>query len=107
TTVATEFALRLLGSVGAALASGAVMCSVFGALNGNLMVGPRLLYAMGQDNLAPQALSTVHADYKTPAMATIVLAIWSCLLIVGGAALTRFELPAIPVSEARELNFNL
>src|SRR5262249_6765944 len=53
TTVATEFCLRLLGSIGAVVASGAVMCSVFGALNGNLLVGPRLLYAMGQDRLAP------------------------------------------------------
>ena len=32
-----------------AVASAAVMCSVFGALNGNLLVGPRLLYAMGKD----------------------------------------------------------
>ena len=79
TTVATEFSLRLLGPIGAAAASAAVMCSVFGALNGNLMVGPRLLYAMGQDNLAPKALAAVHPQYKTPAMATVVLAIWSCL----------------------------
>src|SRR5690606_19685238 len=51
TTVATEFSLRLPGPLGAAAASAAVMCSVFGALNGNLLVGPRLLYAMGEDGL--------------------------------------------------------
>src|SRR5262249_27633105 len=45
TPVATEFSFRLLGSIGTVLASGAIMCSVFGALNGNLLVGPRLLYA--------------------------------------------------------------
>ncbi len=54
TTVATVFSLRLLGPLGAAAASAAVMCSVFGALNGNLLVGPRLLYAMGEDGLAPR-----------------------------------------------------
>ena len=59
TTVATEFCLRLLGPVGAIIASAIVMTSVFGALNGNLLVGPRLLYAMGQDRLAPARLSRV------------------------------------------------
>src|SRR5262249_10842410 len=42
-TTATVFSLRLLGPLGAVAASAAIMCSVFGALNGNLLVGPRLL----------------------------------------------------------------
>jgi basic amino acid/polyamine antiporter, APA family len=107
TTVATEFCLRLLGHVGAALASAAVMFSVFGALNGNLLVGPRLLYAMGQDNLAPRNLYAVHAKYKTPALAIIVVAVWSCLLVLGGAALSQFGLPVIELSPTREINLNL
>jgi amino acid transporter len=89
TTVATEFGLRLLGPLGAAAASAAVMCSVFGALNGNLLVGPRLLYAMGEDGLAPRALSEVHARYRTPALAIWVLAAWSVLLVLGVAVLTE------------------
>ncbi len=89
TTVATEFSLRLLGPLGAAAASAAVMCSVFGALNGNLLVGPRLLYAMGEDGLAPRALAEVHARYRTPALAIWVLAAWSVLLVVGVAVLTE------------------
>jgi amino acid transporter len=87
-TVATEFSLRLLGPLGAAAASAAVMCSVFGALNGNLMVGPRLLYAMGEDGLVPRRLHAVHPRYRTPALAILVMAAWSCLLVVGVAALT-------------------
>src|SRR5581483_332914 len=88
TTVATEFSLRLLGPLGAAAASAAVMCSVFGALNGNLLVGPRLLYAMGEDGLAPRALGVVHARYRTPALAIAVLAAWSSLQVVTVALLT-------------------
>src|SRR5262249_9858423 len=65
TTVATVFSLRLLGPVGAVAMSAAVMCSVFGALNGNLLVGPRLLYAMGEDGLVPAALRAVHPRYHT------------------------------------------
>jgi APA family basic amino acid/polyamine antiporter len=88
TTVATAFSLRLLGPLGAAAASAAVMCSVFGALNGNLLVGPRLLYAMGDDGLAPRALGVVHARYRTPALAIAVLAAWSSLQVVTVALLT-------------------
>jgi APA family basic amino acid/polyamine antiporter len=88
TTVATEFSLRLLGPLGAAAASAAVMCSVFGALNGNLLVGPRLLYAMGDDGLAPRALGDVHARYRTPALAIAVLAAWSSLQVLTVAFLT-------------------
>jgi amino acid transporter len=88
TTVATAFSLRLLGSLGAAAASAAVMGSVFGALNGNLLVGPRLLYALGEDGLAPRALGVVHARYHTPAAAILVLAIWSALQVVTLAFVT-------------------
>ena len=88
TTVATEFSLRLLGPIGAAAASAAVMCSVFGALNGNLLVGPRLLYAMGEDGLAPRALARVLPGWRTPALAIIVEAVWAALLVVVVAVLT-------------------
>ena len=53
------------------------MCAVFGALNGNLLVGPRLLYAMGEDGLAPRALGAVHPGYRTPALAILVMAAWA------------------------------
>ena len=79
--VATLFATRLLGSVGLLLASTAIMISVFGSLNGNLLVGPRLLYAMGKDGLAPHALCQLHPQYGTPARAEAVLAGWSVLLV--------------------------
>jgi amino acid transporter len=93
TTVAAEFSLRLLGAIGGAVAAGAVMFSVFGALNGNLLVGPRLLYAMGEDGLAPRALAAVHPRYHTPALAIFVLGLWSALLVLAAAALTQYRLP--------------
>jgi amino acid transporter len=89
TTVATEFSLRLLGPYGAAAASAAVMCSVFGALNGVLLVASRSLFAMGEDGLAPRALGAVHARYRTPALAIVVLAAWAMILVLGVAVLTR------------------
>jgi len=88
TTVANVFSIRLLGSVGGILMPLAIMFSVFGALNGNLLTCPRLLYAMGEDGLAPRALGAVHPRYHTPAMAILVMAAWSIGLVLGVAALT-------------------
>lgn len=94
-TVAGEFSYRVLGSIGLLFASAAVMISVFGALNGNLLVGPRLLYAMGQDGLAPRALSRLHPRYATPALATAVLAGWAILLVTAVGFLTTNRLATI------------
>ena len=85
--VVTGFSQRLLGSTGTAVASAIVMCSVFGALNGNLLVGPRLLYAMGEDRLAPAALGRAHPRFRTPVLAILILALWSCLMVLAVAVL--------------------
>jgi basic amino acid/polyamine antiporter, APA family len=95
TPVATVFSVRLLGPVGGLVMSAAVMCSVFGALNGNLLVAPRTLYAMGEDGLAPRALAAVHPRYRTPALAIVVMAVWAALLVLAVGLLTRMGvLPA-------------
>ena len=106
TTVATEFCFRLLGPIGGMIASAIVMTSVFGALNGNLLAGPRLLFAMGQDGLAPRQLQAIHPRFATPRNAIVVLAAWSSLLIFGGAAITQYKLPLIPLGVAT-LDLNL
>jgi basic amino acid/polyamine antiporter, APA family len=93
--VAAEFGMRLLGPIGLLLISAAIMTSVFGSLNGNLLVGPRLLFAMGRDRLAPQFLSTLHPRWRTPAWAIAVLAGWSILLVVGVALLKQYPVPVV------------
>ncbi len=89
--VASLFATRLLGPLGLLLASAAIMTSVFGSLNGNLLVGPRLLYAMGKDGLAPCGLCQLHVRWGTPAAAVIALTIWSVLLVLGMAVLVNAD----------------
>ncbi len=87
TPVATLFSLRLLGRIGLLLASIALMISVFGSLNGNLLVGPRLLFAMGEDGLAPRGLYHLHPRWGTPARAIGILTIWCIILVLGAAFL--------------------
>jgi amino acid transporter len=107
TTVAAEFCLRLLGPIGASVAAAAVMCSAFGALNGNILAGPRVLFGMGQDHLLPQALHRVHPRYQTPTLAIIVESAWSCILVVAAGALTRYGLPVWQVTEGVSIDLNL
>ena len=97
TPLATEFVSALVGPVGIVIASAIVMTSVLGALNGNILVGPRLLYATDQDRLAPVSFGRLHAQYQTPALAIAVMTGWSCLLVVGVGALTQYRMmPVIP-----------
>ena len=100
TAVSTEFAFRLLGPAGAIFGSGALMMSVFGSLNGNLLVGPRLLFAMARDRLAPESLARVTARTRTPVLATAVLAAWSSVIVAVGGALTVYRLPPLEMGTA-------
>jgi len=100
TTVAGAFAFRVLGPVGLLFASTAIMISVFGSLNGNLLVGPRLLFGLGMDGLAPRALSRLHPRYETPATAEAVLAGWSILLVIAVAVLTTYRLPVLSLGSS-------
>ena len=82
--VATLFTAKLLGQRWAVLISLAIMTSLFGALNGNLLIAPRLLFAMGRDGLAPRFLCQLHPTFGTPALALAVQAAWAMVLVVGG-----------------------
>jgi amino acid transporter len=97
TPLATEFCSVLLGPVGVVIATAIVMTSVLGALNGNILVGPRLLYAMGHDKLAPEGFARLHARYQTPALAIAAMTGWGCLLVLCVGALTQYRLPLIPL----------
>jgi amino acid transporter len=54
--VATDVSKVLLGSAGAWVAALCVMVSTFGALNSNLLCGPRIYFAMARDRLFPAAI---------------------------------------------------
>lgn len=83
-TVATEAMKAGFGQAGVLFASAAIMISVFGSLNGNILAGPRLLYAMGKENMAPAMLQEVHPVYQTPYIAIMVLGVWSSVLVILG-----------------------
>jgi APA family basic amino acid/polyamine antiporter len=88
TKVASEVSFHLLGTGGRWLASACVMISAFGALNSNLLAGPRIYFAMARDRLFPAAIRKVHPRFQTPANAVLAQMAWSLVLIVGAYAWT-------------------
>lgn len=67
--VAADSALRLVGEVGVTLVSLAVMISAFGTLNGSMLTGPRIFFAMADEGLFFKKIASVHPRFKTPYVA--------------------------------------
>jgi len=78
--VAADAADVLLGGGGARLMAALVMVSTFGAVNGIILVGPRVYYSMAQDGLLFRWLGAVHPTFGTPARAIVVQAVWASVL---------------------------
>ena len=72
----------LLGPIGGALIGAAILCSVFGALNGNILAKPRVAYAMARDGLTFGFLGRVHPRWATPHAAILIQAAMAILLVV-------------------------
>jgi APA family basic amino acid/polyamine antiporter len=73
--VAAEAASAALGGVGSSVVGALVLLSTFGALNGTMMSGPRVFFAMGQDRLFFRQLGAVHPKGKTPHVAILTATI--------------------------------
>ncbi len=67
-----------------ALISALVMMSVFGALNGSVLVGPRVYYAMAMDGLFFRRVAHVHRRFRTPGFSILIQAVWASLLTLLG-----------------------
>ncbi len=69
--VASEAAKRitLFGSAGAAIISGVVMVSCFGSVNGSVMTGPRIFFAMSEQRLIFPVIARVSPRFQTPSVA--------------------------------------
>ena len=90
--VAATMLRKVLGEMGAAAVSVAAMISMFAAINGSILTGSRVPYAMAADRLFFPALAKVHREYRTPANAILLLSAWSCVLILSGRYNELFEL---------------
>jgi amino acid transporter len=82
--VAADAAYRIVGGVGETLVSMAVMISAFGTLNGSMMTGSRIFFAMADDGLFFKKIAAVHPRHKTP-----YVAIWLAALVATALVFAR------------------
>ena len=82
--VAAEMMRRILGPTGANLVSVAAMISILAALNGSILSGSRVPYAMARDRKFIRAVGYVHPKWGTPAISILMLSAWSAILVLSG-----------------------
>ncbi len=82
--VASASMQALLGNPGAVFIVSMIACSAFGALNGYILTGARILYAMGRDHALFAGLGAVHPRFRTPAVA-----LWTNAAIAIGLVCTK------------------
>lgn len=82
--IAEKSTAALFGGTTAAIISGIVLVSVFGSLNGSILTGPRIYYAMAVDGLFFRRVGRIHPKYRTPAFSLVIQMIWSSVLTLTG-----------------------
>ena len=82
---AATVAGRTLGPAGGAVLSLTILLSIGGAINGFIMVAPRLCFAMARDGLIFEKLAVLHPRYQTMSVAIAAQAVWTSLLVLTGS----------------------
>ncbi len=80
--VAADVAQRVVGNAGLKLVSLAVMISAFGTLNGSIMTGPRIFFAMADEGLFFKKVAAVHSRFHTPFVAISLAAVLAAAFVM-------------------------
>jgi APA family basic amino acid/polyamine antiporter len=82
--VAAEAMQKVLGKSGASVVSVAAMISIFAALNGSILSGSRVPYAMARDGLFFRRMSHINQQFRTPGACIVLLGIVSSIILLSG-----------------------
>ncbi len=82
---ASDAVALVLGRMGASIVSAGMALSMLVTLNGTIMSGARVPFAVARDGYFFRALAEVHPRFHTPSVAIVVQAVLSILLLLLGA----------------------
>ena len=82
--VAAEAMQKVLGKSGASVVSIAAMISIFAALNGSILSGARVPYAMARDGLFFRRMSHINPYFRTPGACIVLLGVVSSIILLSG-----------------------
>ena len=77
-------AVEVFGDWGGKMLLVGVVISIYGAISGDMLGAPRVIFASSLDGNLPRFLSKVHPKYKTPHVAVIFFAIVVCAFALSG-----------------------
>ena len=83
--VAAALLTIVVGPRGAALMAALVMVSTFGCLNGMILAGPRVTYAMAQDGLFPAVGGRLGERSRVPVGGLVLQGLWAGALTLSGS----------------------
>lgn len=90
---ASDAVALVLGHAGATLVSAGMAVSMLVTLNGTIMSGARVPFAMARDGYFFKAIAEVHPRFRTPSLAIVVqCALAIALLLLGGSFRQFFSL---------------
>jgi len=90
---ASDAVALIMGHMGAGIVSAGMAISMLVTLNGTIMSGARVPYAVARDGYFFSALAEVHPRFHTPSVAIILQALMSiALLLLGGNFRQLFSL---------------
>ncbi|HEX4167850.1 MAG TPA: amino acid permease [Bryobacteraceae bacterium] len=82
--VAADMMSTVGGQLAVAGVTVAVLISILAALNGSILSGARVPYAMARDGLFFHTAAVVHPRFKSPGNAMILLCLWSSVVVLSG-----------------------
>jgi APA family basic amino acid/polyamine antiporter len=82
--VAADVAAGFLGSSGGQVVAIAAMISIIAAINGSILSGSRVPFAMAADGVFIRKLAEIHPQYASPHVSVIVLCAVAALLSLSG-----------------------
>lgn len=94
--VAATMMDRVFGTVGANAVSMAAALSIFAALNGSILSGSRIPFALARDGVFFKPYAAVHAVHATPHISILLLSAWSAVLVLSGRYEDLYTLVILP-----------
>ena len=82
--VAATAVNHAVGATATVFLSVLILISVFGAVNGMVLTGPRVYYAMAEDGLFFRAFGNLHPKFRTPIVAILAQGVWASFLTLLG-----------------------
>jgi basic amino acid/polyamine antiporter, APA family len=80
----------VLGSLGAGIVSAGMALSMLVAMNGTIMSGARVPFAVARDRYFFSSLAKVHPRFHTPSVAIVVQAVLAVILLLFGGSFRQF-----------------